>query len=78
MLITKEQQEALIENYIKQGHSTDQCDGFISGVEKTMALIGRLAAPVDNRISQLESQNKKLLFMVENGLGKKDMENDCI
>ena len=39
MLITKEQQEALIDNYIKERHTQDECIGFIHGVEKTMELI---------------------------------------
>lgn len=43
MLITKEQQEALITNYIKEKHSQDECSGFIDGVHKTMELIGKLS-----------------------------------
>ncbi len=42
MLITKEQQEALISNYIKEKHSTDECCGFIDGVQKIMELINKL------------------------------------
>ena len=42
MIITKEQQESLIQNYIKEKHSTDECIGFIDGVEKTMNLISKL------------------------------------
>ena len=30
-----------------------------------------------SRLSELEQENKKLRFMVENGLGEKDLENDC-
>jgi hypothetical protein len=42
MLITKEQQEALVHNYIKRGYSTDQNIGFIDGFEKAMELIERI------------------------------------
>ena len=42
MLITKEQQEALVHKYIKSGKSTDECIGFINGIEQTMELIERL------------------------------------
>ena len=42
MLITKEQQEALIENYNKEGHSIDERWGFMVGVQKTMELLTRL------------------------------------
>jgi hypothetical protein len=31
-----------------------------------------------DKCKQLEEQNKKLLFMVENGLGENDMQNDCV
>lgn len=42
MIITKEQQEALINNYIKEKHSNDECIGFIDGVEEIMNLISVL------------------------------------
>jgi hypothetical protein len=42
MIITKEQQEALINNYIKEKHSNDECIGFIDGVEEIMNLISIL------------------------------------
>ena len=42
MIVTKEQQEALIENYIKDKHNLDECTGFISGVYKTMELIDKI------------------------------------
>ena len=42
MLITKEQQEALVHKYIKSGKSTDECIGFINGIEQTIELIARL------------------------------------
>lgn len=42
MLITKEQQEALVDNYIKANHSQDEVIGFIDGLEALMDLIERL------------------------------------
>ncbi len=45
MLITKEQQEALIAKYNKEGHSQDECLGFIDGMGKLMELIIRLDKP---------------------------------
>jgi hypothetical protein len=41
MIITKEHQEALIATYTKEGHSRDECLGFMDGVEKIMELIGK-------------------------------------
>jgi hypothetical protein len=42
MLITKEQQEALLEDYIKRKHSQDECIGFIDGMNAVIELILRL------------------------------------
>lgn len=39
MIITKEQQEALLHKYVKERHSTDECIGFIDGIERLMDLI---------------------------------------
>lgn len=42
MLITKEQQEAMVDNYIKSNHSGAEIMGFIDGIEALMDLIERL------------------------------------
>jgi hypothetical protein len=42
MLITKEQQEALISNYAKQKHNVDECSGFIDGMQAILNLIDKL------------------------------------
>jgi len=39
MLITKEQQEALVDAYIKEKHNQDECIGFIDGINKTIELM---------------------------------------
>jgi hypothetical protein len=39
MLITKEQQEALICKYIKEKHNQDECIGFIDGIEAILELL---------------------------------------
>lgn len=41
MIITKEQQEAWISNYVKEKHTSDECIGFIDGVEKIMEIINK-------------------------------------
>lgn len=43
MIITKEQQEAILYKYIQEGHSTDECLGFIEGINRTIELIQRLS-----------------------------------
>ena len=42
MLITKEQQEELVYMYVKDNHTTDECIGFIDGVNSIMELIGKI------------------------------------
>lgn len=41
MIITKEQQEAWVSNYIKEKHTQDECIGFIDGVEKVLEVVGK-------------------------------------
>lgn len=48
MIVTKEQQEALVDNYINQGHTSDEVSGFIDGVIKAIELI----ATIDKRKRQ--------------------------
>ena len=42
MIISKEQQEAWISNYVKEKHNQDECIGFIAGIEKIMSVINSL------------------------------------
>lgn len=42
MLITKEQQEALLDKYIKEGHNQDECIGFIDGLNAILELISKI------------------------------------
>ena len=41
MIITKEQQEALVSNYVKKGYGSDQCIGFIDGIEKIIEMLNQ-------------------------------------
>ena len=42
MIITKEQQERMVEKYVKENHNTDECIGFIDGINATIDLINKL------------------------------------
>lgn len=42
-LITREQQQALIDNYYKRGANNSELMGFIDGVEAVMDLISKLS-----------------------------------
>ena len=42
MLITKEQQEALVDKYIREKHNQDECIGFIDGMNAMLELISRI------------------------------------
>jgi hypothetical protein len=39
MIITKEQQEAIFIKYVNEKHTTDECIGFIDGMNRLMELI---------------------------------------
>lgn len=42
MLITKEQQEVLVDKYIREKHSQDECIGFIDGLNAMLELISKI------------------------------------
>lgn len=42
MIITKEQQEALVDKYIREKHSQDECIGFIDGLNAMLELISKI------------------------------------
>jgi len=41
MIVTKEQQERLVDKYVKEGHTTDECIGFIEGIERTLEMLDK-------------------------------------
>jgi hypothetical protein len=45
MLVTKEQQEALVDKYIKEKHTQDECIGFIDGINYTLELLSKISQP---------------------------------
>jgi len=53
MLITKEQQEALVDKYIREKHTQDECIGFIDGLQAMLDLISRIEKGEAERIEQL-------------------------
>ncbi len=42
MLVTKEQQEALVDKYIREKHNQDECIGFIDGINATLELLSKI------------------------------------
>jgi hypothetical protein len=59
MLITKEQQEAWVDAYIKEKHTQDECIGFIDGINKVMDAVKNNAVLPDvvGRSEQLVCEN---------------------
>ena len=55
MIITKEQQEAVFNKYVKQKKNIDQCDGFIDGMNAAIKLV-----------SQIEERSRKELTKQDN------------
>lgn len=67
MLITKEQQQALIDGYIKAKHNQDECSGFIDGVEAIMKLVSDIEG-------QRTFTDRQRLFEKHSWLKKDDLE----
>ena len=48
MILTKEQQEAIVDKYMKEKHNTDELIGFIDGINATIELINKLTIKNNN------------------------------
>ena len=55
MLITREQQEALLTKYVNEKHSTDECIGFTDGMKAMLELISK----IENEKQKSEEKNKQ-------------------
>jgi hypothetical protein len=49
MIITKEQQEAWVSNYVKEKHTQDECIGFIDGINKALDVVNKNLVKPDVR-----------------------------
>jgi hypothetical protein len=47
MIITKEHQESWVNAYIKEKHTTDECTGFIDGIEKALGFVQEKLKPTN-------------------------------
>jgi hypothetical protein len=63
MLITKEQQEAWVNAYIKERHTTDECSGFIDGINKSLSYVQEKMNPEDSMIPKILDSLKDLLLL---------------
>ena len=50
MILTKEQQERMLEKYVKENHNTDKSIGFIDGINETINLINKIKTQQDESI----------------------------
>ena len=57
MLITKEQQEAWVNNYVKDKHTQEECVGFIDGVEKVVSVLDLEKKELADVISNFSGNN---------------------
>ncbi len=62
MLVTKEQQEAWLNAYIKEGHSMDCCMGFIDGINKALNYVQEKMKPeaINEDIDSIRKQQGDL------------------
>lgn len=69
MILTKKQQEKILQEYINEKHNTDECSGFIDGINATIKLINKLTIPdvvgsaiTTDRLRQMDEDIDKLLL----------------
>ena len=56
MIITKEQQDALVDKYIKEKHNRDECIGFIDGLNAMLDLIYKIEQRRINEHNELQNR----------------------
>jgi hypothetical protein len=64
MIVTKEQQESILNKYIKENHNTDECIGFVDGINAALNLVNKLSTP--NVMDRLPNSNKIRMKAIEN------------
>jgi hypothetical protein len=62
MLITKEQQDALLDKYIKEKHNQDECTGFIDGLNAMLELISKIEQRRIDEHNELQNRIAKADF----------------
>lgn len=58
MIITKQAQERLLQKYIDDKHTTEECSGFIDGMNEAFKLVDKIAK--DYKEAQDYERVKKL------------------
>lgn len=55
MIVTKEQQEEILSKYVDEKHTTDECIGFVDGINATLELVNKIM----NENNKLWSQKER-------------------
>jgi len=42
MIVSKEAQEKILQKYIDEKHNTEECSGFIDGINATLELVNKI------------------------------------
>ena len=43
MIVTKEAQERILQKYNNDGHTTEECSGFVDGMNEAFKLVDKIA-----------------------------------
>ena len=70
MIVTKEQQERLVDKYVKEKHTTDECIGFIDGLNAGLELVKNLAIHDVRKSFPLIEGKTKSNVKKYNGVGR--------
>jgi hypothetical protein len=55
-----------------------ELENFIEYSAEEIVKLYTIPTVINSRLSELEEENSKLKFIIENGLGAKDLQNDCL
>ena len=74
MIITKEHQQAMVNNYRKEGHNEFECMGFVDGMNKMFDLI---KSKETTRIKKTDKTNfKELISVLHKSLIDADLDDN--
>ena len=65
MIVTKEHQEAMVEKYVKDKHTTDGCIGFIDGLNAALELVKNDVVLPDVRVRYFPRRRFVLVIMAQ-------------
>lgn len=86
MLITKEQQEAWVSNYVKENHTADECIGFVDGINKALDAVKNISIntpvikslPTDSEVRKAGDEHSQKFKTQASSEGLENISSDFV